>query len=184
MYDSVDAPKIPGDAQMVAGYANGRYVWTTADWNRFPHATHVNIDVSGVMPGADVLDVESGDATPAGAVRWIQARKAKGITEVGVLYVNRSNITAVYNAMAAANLKVVHDFKVWIATLDGTKTVHDMTGVVAVQYQNTPGWDASVVYDDTWKPEVKAPEVLKGVLVQLPGGATRTVTSHDGKTWA
>ena len=183
MYDSVSAGKIPADAEMVAGYVSGKYAWSSADWNRFPKASHVSIDVFGVVVGADVLDVETGDATPAKAVAWIQERKKRGLG-VGVIYCNRSNITAIFNAMAAAKLEVVRDFKTWIATLDGTKTVHDMTGVVAVQYENTPGWDASVVYDDSWKPTVKAPEVLKGVLVQLPNGIAKQVTSTDaGKTW-
>jgi hypothetical protein len=33
-----------------------------------------------------------------------------------------------FNAMNAAGLRIVHDFRLWIATLDGTKTVPDMTG--------------------------------------------------------
>jgi hypothetical protein len=58
--------------------------------------------------------------------------------------------------MNAAGLQIVRDFRTWIATLDGTKTVHDMTGVTAVQYagENMTGghYDESAVYDDLWHP--------------------------------
>jgi len=33
-----------------------------------------------------------------------------------------------FNEMNAAGLEIVRDFRTWIATLDGTKQVHDMTG--------------------------------------------------------
>ena len=56
--------------------------------------------------------------------------------------------------MNAAGLEIVKDFRLWIATLDGTKTVPDMTGVTAVQFagENMTGghFDESIVYDDDW----------------------------------
>jgi hypothetical protein len=45
-----------------------------------------------------------------------------------------------FNEMNAAGLEIVRDFRTWIATLDGTQRVHDMTGVT----------DESIVYDDNW----------------------------------
>jgi hypothetical protein len=80
-----------------------------------------------------------------------------------------TRLEAMFNAMNAAGLEIVRDFRIWIATLDGTKRVHDMTGVTAVQYKRAPKEDAhgnplespsdsvtsghfdeSIVYDDNW----------------------------------
>jgi hypothetical protein len=58
--------------------------------------------------------------------------------------------------MTAHGMRVVRDFRLWVATLDGTKTLPDMTGVTAVQWKpatanSGPGhYDESAVYDDTW----------------------------------
>lgn len=140
---------------LVAGYANGTYAWSSADWHRFPHQAHVTIDVRGTDPSADVLDVETGDATPADAVTWIKNKKLLKPAYPGVLYVNRSNITAVFNAMHAAGYQVVKDFRLWIATLDGSRSVPDMTGVTAIQYEGSnmthTNVDLSLVFDGAWK---------------------------------
>lgn len=140
---------------MVAGYANGTYAWSSADWQRFPHQAHVTIDVRGTDPSADVLDVENGDATPADAVTWIKNKKLLKPAYPGVLYCNRSNITALFNALNAAGYNVVRDFRLWVATLDGTKSIPDMTGVTAIQYASASmtgtNVDLSLVFDGAWK---------------------------------
>jgi hypothetical protein len=74
------------------------------------------------------------------------------------------------NAMRAARFHVVKDFRIWLATLDGTKKIHDMTGIIAVQYKRAPDfkrdgtleapssfitaghYDESIVYDGAWDP--------------------------------
>lgn len=132
-----------------AGYINGR--WPTAS----QCGTEVSIDVNGSAPQADVLDIETGDATPDAAPAWVRAHNARGGFPA-VLYCNRSMIHAVANACDAAGLQVGRDFRWWIATLDGTETVPDMTGVVAVQvwganYFGGLNIDLSIVYDDSWK---------------------------------
>jgi len=59
-----------------------------------------------------------------------------------------------FNAMNAAGLEIVKDFRFWIVTLDGTKKVADITGVTAVQFAGptmTGGhYNESIVYDDEW----------------------------------
>jgi len=40
---------------------------------RFPGVPLVTIDVTGMRPDADVLDMEWGDATPAMCPRWANA---------------------------------------------------------------------------------------------------------------
>lgn len=140
---------------MVMGYQNGHYAWSAEDWARFPHAAHVTIDVTGADPNADVLDIEAGDASVSEAPTWVKEHN-KTHPFPAVLYCSRSTLTPLFNTLATAGLHVGHDFRTWIATLDGTETVPDMTGVVAVQYageSRTGGhYDQSKVYDDTWKP--------------------------------
>lgn len=95
-----------------------------------------------------------------------------------------------FNALYAVGLKVETHFKLGIATLDGTKTVSDMTGVTYVQYtDHNELYDESVVYDDAWKKvpatvvPPKPPVVsVRGVLVT--GLDSKVVASVDGGvTW-
>jgi hypothetical protein len=159
MRDSTTPTDIPiHGTDLAAGYINGSSKWKEGPegFGRFPEAKHVHIDVDGTNPeGAGVVDCEIGDVSVAGAVRWAKARKAAHPGEYPpVIYCNRSTLTPLFNAMNAAGLHIVEDFRLWIATLDGTKTVHDMTGVTAVQYagENMTGghYDESIVYDDHW----------------------------------
>lgn len=170
---------------MVAGYANGTYAWSAADWQRFPHQTHVTIDVRGTDPGADVLDVENGDATPADAVTWIRNKKLLKQDYPGVLYVNRSNITAVFNAMNAAGFHVVKDFRLWVATLDGSKSIGDMTGVAAIQYASAAmthtNVDLSLVFDGAWKAAPVPPP--PPAHVPVPTLDNETANYISGKVW-
>src|SRR5262249_53876649 len=83
MYDGInsDAATIAKDfpnAAIVAGYVNGAYKWSTADWDRFPHATHVQITITASANTGDVLDVEAGDASPSQTAGWIKLRKSAG----------------------------------------------------------------------------------------------------------
>jgi hypothetical protein len=158
--DSTTAADIPlGGLQVVMGYGNGRYAWTGRDWARFPATVaRVRIDVNGSDPhDCGVLDVEMGDATPAEAVPWVQARKAAGAGAHGAtIYCNRATRPAVIAAMDSYGFSIARDYTLWIATLDGTRTLPDMTGVVAVQHSGealTHGhYDQSAVYDDAWHP--------------------------------
>jgi hypothetical protein len=143
MYDSVNAGSIPRGATMTAGYGNGEFKWTAADWALFPHARHVRIDVNGTDPqGCGVLDVERFDATPAMVPGWIRARRKALPLGRAVIYCSRSSVPAVQ--AAAGGLR----YSLWVA--DWTNAPHHAGDAIAVQYRNTPGYDLSVVYDDTW----------------------------------
>lgn len=162
MRDSTSAADIPvKGTELVAGYRNGAFAWTPADYNRFPGIPHVYIDVTGASPeNSGVVDVEPLDVGVAGAVRWVKLRWAAihggkaGTDYPPITYCNRATLTPLFNAMGVAGLKIVRDFRLWIATLDGTETVPDMTGVTAVQARGaslTGGhYDESIVYDDAW----------------------------------
>ncbi len=188
--DSITAAHIPiAGTDVAMGYVNGHWPSANDFPQRFPNIPHVTIDVIGNRPDADVADVENGDLTPAGAVEWARAKLARG-GDKPVLYCNRGNITAIFNAMNAAGYNIVSHFYTWLATLDGTQRIADMTGVLAVQYlENVPAnYDESIIWSDWWKQPanpVPVPQPTKtGVLVELPGGATHTLSSTDGgSTW-
>ena len=197
--DSTTPADIPlAGTQLAMGYGNGLYTWTDTDWDRFPGVPHVYIDVNGTdAHRCGVLDVETGDATVATAVTWAEERLKLGHAYPHayppVIYCNRATLPALHSAMAAAGLRLGVDFRLWVATLDGTRTLPDMTGVAAVQDKGeslTGGhYDESVVYDDEWHAPPPPPaKALDGYLV-LEGGAGgftgRAVTSADGgKTWS
>jgi hypothetical protein len=159
MRDSTDLKDIPvHGTDLVAGYINGAWVASEKDFARFPGIPHVHIDVFG--DGADeagVLDYEAlNPRTAEGCTEWAKRRNKLHPGYPAVIYCDRSHLTPLFNAMNAAGLRIVKDFRLWIATLDGTKKVPDMTGVTAVQFAGakmTGGhYDESIVYDDTWHP--------------------------------
>lgn len=146
MYDSTNAADIPTTAQMVAGYlAPSPYAWSAADWARFPHAVKVRIAVRAYTDDGHVLDVESGDATPAQAPGWVQMRRAAGADPT--VYCSASAWPTVKAAFAAAHVAEPHW---WIAAYPGGGPVIP-AGAVAHQYADplTSGghYDISAVAD-------------------------------------
>jgi hypothetical protein len=171
MRDSTTAGDIPVQGtELVAGYINGDFAWTQEHFNRFPGVPHVLIDIHGDNAHAGVVDVEPRCVEVAAAPGWVKARhRLLPDAYPPVIYANRSTLTPLFNALEAEGLRVVRDFRLWIATLDGTRRVDDMTGVTAVQYKRArnrdkfghwteePGpavteghFDESLVYDDEW----------------------------------
>jgi hypothetical protein len=134
MYDSTTAADIPLGAKMVAGYVDGRYRWSDGDWARFPNAIKVRISIFGVDDG-DAGDIEVGCMTPAQGVDWARRRLAAGLRTVAC-YVNRSNRAEVEQLAQRAGIRS-DQLVLWVATLDGTRTVAPGPyPVVAVQYAN------------------------------------------------
>jgi hypothetical protein len=158
MRDSTNLRDIPIDGtDLVAGYVNGLFIATKEDFARFPGIPHVHIDVLGTDPeDAGVFDFEADNVrTPDMSTIWAKRRKAAFPNHYPpIIYCDRAHLTPLVNHMNAAGLEIVKDFRLWIATLDGTKTVDDMTGVTAVQFAGekmTGGhYDESIVYDDDW----------------------------------
>ena len=143
MNDAVTPSNIdPSKVQLVAGYLNGIYAWSAADWARFPNAVHVGISVRASYTQGHVLDVENGDATPAESVGWVQARRAAGADPT--VYCNGSTWPLVRAAFQSAGVAEPH---YWIAEYDGDPTLP--AGVVAKQYLGdvAPGIDISSVAD-------------------------------------
>jgi hypothetical protein len=131
MYDSVDPFDIPTDATVVAGYVDGRYAWTDAGWQRFSHTPRLTITV--LNGDADVLDVETGDATPDEAVRWVASQRAAGRPHPGV-YCN-TNLWPTVRATFRAHQ--VPEPWYWVADYDGRPDIPE--GAVAKQYIDAPG---------------------------------------------
>jgi hypothetical protein len=171
MYDAVTPANIPDNAPpgtIIAVYRNGRYAADPAAVEtRFPASKYAGIwiDVNSTDPAnSQVLDVETGDATPADAPGWIKARLAAVPRALPTVYCNRSTIAAVILACDAAGLRLGIHYWFWISTLDGT--LYEADGVVACQDQGgvTAPYDTSVVYADWWHC-LPAPAPPKPVLV-------------------
>ena len=144
MHDSVTATDIPATATMVGGYVDGDYVWSAADWARFPAAVHVPIAVFSTTNNGVVLDVERGNATPAQSVDWVRLRRAAGVDPT--VYCNLATLPLVQGAFRAAYVTEPH---YWLAQWTGAP--HLLAGSVATQYADptTSGghWDLSLVAD-------------------------------------
>jgi hypothetical protein len=142
MYDGIDsdADVIPTNAQLVAGYVDGDYVWSTADWARFPHSVHVGIAVRSSTDAGNVLDVETGDATPVESVTWVLARRNSGADPT--VYCNTSTWPSVRSAFQSRSVTEPH---YWVANYNGDTAIP--SGAVAHQYETTARWDLSSVAD-------------------------------------
>lgn len=144
MYDSVTVNAIPLGAAMVGGYVDGLYANMNAMKARFPKAVHVEIAVSSHTDAGHVLDVETGNATPAESVSWVQTRRRAGADPS--VYCNSSVLPAVVAAFHAAGVAAPH---FWVAHWDNAPTL--INGAVAKQYANPTftghEYDLSVVAD-------------------------------------
>ncbi len=143
MFDSINASAIPANAGMVAGYCDGLYAWTTADWDRFPNAVKVRIAVFASTNDGHVLDVENGNATPGQAPGWVAMRRKAGVEPT--VYCSLNSWPTVRSAFLAAG---VAEPPYWVAYYDYIPTIP--TGAVAKQYtDNPPGnpYDTSAVAD-------------------------------------
>ena len=157
MYDSTTASDIPLSAEIVAGYIDGIYCWTTQDWARFPNAQHVTIAVFASTNNGMVLDCEDGDATPAQCPAWVQMRRNAGLAQP-TIYCSQSLWPQVQSAFNAAGV-AQPDY--WIASWTGSPFL--VPGSVATQYADPPSsgghYDVSLT-NGVWpgsKPEPPLP---------------------------
>lgn len=139
------------NAMRIAYYIDGRYAWTQAEIDLFPHADHVTIAVRPTTNAGDVLDVEPGDAAAAAAGGWIAMRKAAGLYRP-TIYCSRSVIPAV--RAGTGSYVLGKDYDIWVAEYTGIP--HQVGLCAATQYESTPDWDATAVYNQDW-PHRKPP---------------------------
>ena len=140
MYDSVTPSAIPG-GKAVATYADGPYAASPAQL----HGKNVTwIDTNGTDPaGATVLDVEPGDATPAGAATWASHRLDTHPHATAVIYTMRSEWAAARASIASLPHWQQHHVRWWIA--DPTGTPHLVPGSNATQWYWGTHYDISTV---------------------------------------
>ena len=129
LYDSVSPRAIPHGPQ-VATYVNGSYAASASDVAGRGHVLW--IDTNGSDTHADVLDVEPGDATPAGAASWVQARVNADHNAIAIVYTMQSEWQAVKDNVAALPRWVQSHVRYWIA--DPTGVPHVVPGSNATQW--------------------------------------------------
>lgn len=139
MYDGIKAADLPDDAELVAGYVDGMWADFYQLVARFPTLRHVSIAVTtaGV---ADVLDVETGNATPPQSVDWVLDMRAQG--KDPTVYMSAAVWANVGSAFKARGVPEPH---YWVASYDGKAVIP--AGAIAKQYANHPGYDVSIVAD-------------------------------------
>lgn len=101
-YDAIPPiiANIPADAEAVAGYTDGIYAWSAADWARFPDAHHLTITI-GRGGRARCLDVEQG-AAGVGQVPGFLGGGADTSDGLPVLYGSASIVGQLISTAAAA----------------------------------------------------------------------------------
>jgi hypothetical protein len=135
IYDSVTPANIPAHHE-IATYADGAYAVPAS------HLTgkHVLwIDTNGSDPRAGALDVEPGDATPAGAAAWAKAKLTAQPRSTAIIYTMRSDWAAAQAAVDTLPGHMRDQVLWWIA--DPTGTPHIVPGAQATQWYWGPNYD-------------------------------------------
>lgn len=139
VYDAVEVSAIPSDATTILAYVDGSWPTYQTVKTLFPQAKILTITTNGHNP-ADICDVESGDATPEIAARWV----ASGMGHT--VYSDTSTKPALDAALAGLGWH-------WFAA-NPTGVQHLEPGSVATQFawpgHGSPGnFDISVT-DGVW----------------------------------
>jgi hypothetical protein len=138
IYDSVTPGTLPSD-QAAAVYADGAYAASSSQMSG--HHSVLWIDANGSDPNANVLDVEPGDATPAGAATWVQAHLSAQPHSEAIIYTMRSDWSAVQDAVGGLPSWEQSHVKYWIA--DPTGSPHVVPGSSATQWYWGSNYDIS-----------------------------------------
>ena len=139
MYDAVDITNIPDHPTAVAGYVDGNWPTFHALVIRFPKAKHLSIAVTAEAK-ARCLDVETGDARPDEAPRWVGLQHARGIKRP-IVYANTSTMPEVINFLEKDGIRR-WEYLVWTSHYTGVE--HIEPGSDATQRTDTAGFDTSL----------------------------------------
>jgi hypothetical protein len=151
MYDSANPHGVPLNAQMVAGYVDGDWVWSAADWAIFPNAIKVRIAIHPNTNDGHVLDIEPGNWPASASVDWTILRRNSGLATPTIYC---GTWEAGYNwgdVLAAHDARGVARPQIWLAYWDGVQVIPE--GCIAKQYANSAmlGFDADAsVVADYW----------------------------------
>jgi hypothetical protein len=146
IYDSVTPTVIPG-GKNVATYADGPYQASWADVSG--RGDVLWIDVQGNNIGANALDVEPGDATPATAAAWAKAKLERYPNSRPIVYTMRSWWPAVTASMNTLPGWMHPHIKYWIA--DPTGYEHILPGADATQWYWGKSVDITTANPGFWK---------------------------------
>lgn len=138
IYDSVTPTSVPW-GKSVAAYANGHYRASVSDVAH--HGNVLWIDINGSNPDAMVLDVEPGDATPAGAAHWVQARLNRHRNSIAIVYTFRVAWPSVKHHVRGLPSWMRSRVHYWIA--DPTGVPHVIPGSSATQWYWGKHYDIS-----------------------------------------
>jgi hypothetical protein len=134
----------PGEFSLIAGYVDGLYRWSAADWARFPNSTHVRIAVFASTDDGHVLDCEPGNCTPAQSVDWVLLRRKAGIDPT--VYCGRNTWWG--EIQAAFKARGVPQPHYWVADYGGDPSRPVIPGgALALQYADAGPYDLSAVAD-------------------------------------
>ncbi len=143
MYDSVEPGSLPA-GQPAAAYATGAYAAQPSQVTG--HRALLWIDTNGSDPGANVLDVEPGDASPAGAAQWAQQRLSTHRDSTAIIYTMRSDWQQVRENVAHLPSWMQSKVKYWIA--DPTGVAHIVPGSSATQWYWGSHYDITTANPD------------------------------------
>ena len=129
IYDSVTPTSIPAH-QQVATYANGAYAASAS--SVAGRGNVLWIDTNGSDPKANVLDVEPGDATPAGAAVWVNAKLNADRSGTAIVYTMFSDWQQVKANVAGLPNWMQSHVRYWIADPSGVP--HVVPGSNATQW--------------------------------------------------
>ena len=140
IYDSVTPASVPW-GKSVAAYANGNFRASVSDVAH--HNNVLWIDVNGGRSDAMVLDVEPGDATPAGAANWVRARLNSHRDSIAIVYTFRAAWPSVKHHVRGLPSWMRSRVHYWIA--DPTGVPHVIPGSSATQWYWGKSYDISTV---------------------------------------
>jgi hypothetical protein len=146
IYDSVVPAAVPA-GQDVATYADGPYAASPA--TVAGRGRVLWIDVNGTDLRADALDVEPGDATPAGAAAWVAAKLTRYPHSTAIIYSDRSWWPAIKADIGALPQRIRSRVQYWIA--DPTGHPHILPGSSATQWYWGPHYDISTAEPGFWR---------------------------------
>ena len=137
IYDSVTPSQIPAHHE-IATYADGGYAVAPSAVT----GKHVLwIDTNGSDPKANALDVEPGDATPAGAAAWARAKLTQNPNSPAIIYTMRSDWAATQASVDTLPTHMRAEVRWWIA--DPTGYPHIVPGASATQWYWGKNFDIS-----------------------------------------
>jgi hypothetical protein len=156
-------PALGNFTGLVALYdtGSGGIAASAADYAAHPGAIHIDQDAGASDTTADILDVETGAATPAEVPGWLNRARAawkasqrRGQRWPGV-YVNQSNLTSVANACNSAG--VVDPVPIWLAEWNNnipadSAQILASTGpfpLIGAQIANAGAWDTDL-FSSVW----------------------------------